>query len=588
MPFHSMRAFISALEKKGELHRVSVPVSPMLEITEIASRAITEDKPALLFENVEGSPFPVAINLLGSKRRVEIALGEPAEAIGERMLGIAENLLPPTAGMVWRNRRELFRLSNARPKYVRRAPFTQNRIMPPDLTYLPVLKCWPGDGGKFVTLPLVITHSPKNGKPNMGIYRMQVFDKDTTGMHMQIQKGGSFHQVQAERMNKGLPCAVAIGADPALTLSAISALPEDVNEIAFAGYLRGSRSRIHRLGESLIAPSEAEFILEGVIPTNSTHLEGPFGDHFGHYSEAALFPIFKIHRIWHRQNPIYAATVVGKPPMEDRFMGDATQMIAGPLIRLLKKEIRDIWAYYEAGFHNLLVAAIDQRYTREAIKTALGIMGEGQLSLTKVLILVDSDVKPRDFNEVMHAVCRNFRSERDFRLIARTSQDTLDFTGEAMHLGSKMIIDATRSEDQSSTDAAEVEGQSLFRSDLPESVEDFRVIGGRLLFVKTSSGGRRLVQDIVTDPNLRHLKIAAVLSSDVDIHNDIQLLWGLFTRFDCARDVIFTNACFKGISPEYSGVMGIDATWKKGYPKPLEMDPTIVKKVDLNWSRYWK
>ena len=562
---------MKALEKEGQLHRVTEQVDPELEVTEIATRAVREGRPALLFENVKGSSYPLAINLLASRKRIEIGLGRPPEEIGEELVKFAEDVNPPSLGALWRNRKTGFRLLKMRPKHVRRAP-VQQVVEEPDLNQMPVLKCWPEDGGRFITLPLVFSRDPATGSPNVGMYRMQVFNRTTTGMHMQIERGGGFHYFSAEQNNEPLEMAVALGGDPALILAAIMPLPEGMDEAAFSGIIRGSRTAMTRAKTvDIQIPANAEFVLEGTVRPGRRHLEGPFGDHFGHYSEAADFPVFEIRSVTRRQNAIYPATVVGKPPQEDRYMGDATQQILSPLARLMHREIKGMWAYYEAGFHNLLVVAVEARYAREPIKTALSLLGQGQLSLSKVIILVGPDVNPRDPSAVLQAIRRNFKAEDDFHLIARTAADTLDFTGEAQHEGSKMVLDATGR----GTGATDLSATALpvNLEKLAPGIDKHRLVGRTLLAIQTSGNGRQIVDRLVRNPLLADLKIIAAVSPDVDLNNDMELLWGIFTRFDCARDVTFSAAEFRGIEPIYHGVMGIDATWKQGYPKPLEMDP---------------
>ncbi len=267
----------------------------------------------------------------------------------------------------------------------------------------------------------------------------------TTGMHWQIQKGGGFHYFQAEKLGQPLELAVALGTDPALLMATIAALPENIDEAMFAGFLRGKRTEFTRgRSISIDVPAHAEFVLEGVVHPGERRLEGPFGDHFGHYSLAAEFPVYHLSAVTHKKNPVYPATVVGIPPMEDKFLGDATQQILGPLVKLIHSEITDMWAYYEAGFHNLLVVAVDQRYGKEAMKTALGLMGMSQLALTKCLMLVSEGVNIRNFDDVMKEVRDHFDPHLDFVMIPRVPLDTLDFTSYTMNLGSKMILDATR------------------------------------------------------------------------------------------------------------------------------------------------
>ena len=352
--YESLQDFVKILENNGELHRVSVEVDPILEITEIATRALKQEKPAILFEKVKGAKFPLLINHLASNRRIELALGTHPDELGERLISFMERALPPTPKMLFQESAMVKRFISSRPKHVTLAR-SQAVIERPNLSDLPILKTWPEDGGRFITLPQVFTYDPSSGKRNIGMYRMQVFDEKTTGMHWQIQKGGGFHYYIAEKMGKPLEVAVAIGTDPALLLATIAALPEGIDEAMFAGFLRGKPTEfVSARSINITVPANAEFILEGVVEPKKRRMEGPFGDHFGHYSHAAEFPIFNVQTMTRRKNPIFPATVVGIPPMEDKYLGDATQQILGPLAKLIHHEIKNVWAYYEAGFHNLL------------------------------------------------------------------------------------------------------------------------------------------------------------------------------------------------------------------------------------------
>jgi 4-hydroxy-3-polyprenylbenzoate decarboxylase len=419
---------------------------------------------------------------------------------------------------------------------------------------------------------------------------MHVFDGATTGMHWQIQKGGGFHYFQAEKLGKDMELAVALGCDPALLIATIAALPEGIDEAMFAGFLQNKRvDFVKAKSLSIAVPANAEFILEGVVPAKERRMEGPFGDHFGHYSNAAEFPVFHIKQITHRRDAIYPAIVVGKPPMEDKFLGDATQQILGPLAKLIHKEISSLWAYYEAGFHNLLVVSIEQRYQKEAIKAALGLMGTDQLSLTKCIVTVSSGVDVRDWNAVVREIKENFDPHFDFIMIPKVPLDTLDFTSYKMNLGSKMIVDASRKASR----PAEPNG---WRGDLNESrrivCEDSRVVecnlvDGTLLIVKVKTEGRPVVEKLVRDPRLTGISMIAAVSEDVEIMNKESYIWGIFTRFDCERDVIFTETGMIGVAPIYKGIMGIDATWKPGYPAALSTPDEIVKRVDEKWGKIW-
>ena len=590
MAYTDLQDFMRELRRRDLLRVVEVEVDPELEVTEIATRAVREEGPALLFTNIKGARYPLAINLLATMERIEIGLGRHPEQIGEELLALLERINPPTPASLWQNRSGIFNLMNVRPRGALRVPAQRVVDAAPNLADLPVIKCWPGDGGRFITLPLVRSRDPGTGAHNMGIYRMQVYDERTTGMHMQLQKGGAFHLRESESRGDELEMAVALGGDPALILSAVVPLPEGMDEAGFAGVMRGKRTPMARARTvDVRVPANAEFIIEGVLKSGERRLEGPFGDHFGHYSEANEFPVFHVKAITRKRKPIYPATVVGIPPQEDRYMGDAAQLATKPLMRLMRKEVRDLWSYYESGFHNLLVVSVEGRYGREQIKTALGILGEGQLSLTKCLVLVSSDVDPSDPCAVASAVSANFKPEFDYRLIHATAQDTLDFTGDAFQRGSKMVIDATgygHAPDRQTDNALQVDPRSI-----SDDVIDHRIVKGRIVAVKLRrecNDPKAVLAQLVKHPGLASAKIVVAVSDDIDIHDSVSLIWGIFTRFDCANDTMFANQRFAGLVPVYEGVMGIDATWKRGYPEPLRMDPDIVRRVDDRWQQYWK
>ena len=590
--FRTIGDFALYLESVGELHRVHEEVDPYLEITEIARRAIRERRPALLFETVKGSPYPVLVNALASDLRCELALQRHPEQLGEELIAFLGDLLPPRPASVLKHRKLARRFLSAPVARVRTG-LARQVVEQPNLDMLPILTCWPDDGGRFITLPQVVTYDPQTHKRNMGMYRMHVFDAATTGMHWQIQKGGGFHYVQAEKLGQPLELAVAIGTDPALLMATIAALPENIDEAMFAGFLRRKRTEFTRGATiSIDVPAHAEFVLEGVVRPGERRMEGPFGDHFGHYSHAAEYPVYHLTAVTRKRNPVYPATVVGIPPMEDKFLGDATQLVLGPLARLIHSEITSMWAYYEAGFHNLLVVAVDQRYGKEAMKTALGLMGMSQLALTKSLVLVSEGVNVRNFDEVMKEVRDHFDPHHDFVLIPKVPLDTLDFTSYTMNLGSKMILDATR---KIRPDVVIDRRQHLPSPDALRAVKeadsaivDVRFVHDTLLLVKVREGGRRIVEKLVLHPALTGVAMIAAVSEDVDIQDRENYIWGVFTRFDCERDITFTRQGLIGISPVYSGVMGLDATWKPGYPKALTMTEDVRRRVDERWERMWR
>ncbi|MBK8126924.1 MAG: menaquinone biosynthesis decarboxylase [Elusimicrobia bacterium] len=578
-------AQLRLLEENGELRRIRREVDPRLEITEITVRVVKEGGPALLFENVKGSPYPVAINLFGTARRVELALGRSPQAIGERLAAAAEDLMPPRPAALWKHRGLFWDAAHMPPRFVRNGPVNQVTEVP-NLDPWPILTCWPEDGGRFFTLPLVITQSPR-GRRNVGMYRLHVYDEKTTGMHMQIERGGGAHYAEWMALDKPMPVAVALGGDPATVLGSVLPLPEDMDEIAFAGFLRGRRVPLVRLSNGVAAPADAEFILEGHIPPRERRTEGPFGDHFGHYSHAAPYPVFHIDKVHRRRNPIYPATVVGKPPQEDKYMGNAVQEMLLPLLKFMRPELVDLWAYQEAGFHNFAVAAVKQRYAKEAVKTALGLMGQGQMSLTKCVVLVDPDVKVRDFTAVLDALREHFDPSEDFILIPGTAQDTLDFTSFKMNLGSKMILDATRKNRAVPRPTAGFpprgtgapgDGAPLTHATAWRNLRDvFLVVRSD---TKDPVQNRALAENLARRPSLGGFKFIAVVSDDVPLDDEELLIWGIFTRFDAARDIrparVETDGAWTRVVPP----LAIDASWKPGYPAPLVMDPAVVALVN--------
>ena len=587
MRIYSLQDFIKYLDLNGELIRIKAEVDARLEVTEISIRALKEGMPALLFENVKGAKFPLAMNVLASDKRIELALGKHPDQLGEELITFMEDAMPPGPKVFFKHAGITKRIFSTLPKKTCR-PTSQEVVTNPDLNDIPVITSWPEDGGPFITLPQIFTYDPHDGKRNVGMYRMQIFDGQTTGMHWQIQKGGGFHYYQARKMGSEFEIAVALGTDPALLLATVAALPEGIDEVMFSGFLRGKRTRMVKgKSVSIKVPADAEFILEGTVHLTELRMEGPFGDHFGHYSHASKFPVFHINKVTHRKNPIYPATVVGRPPMEDKYLGNATQQVLGPLIRLIHPEICNLWAYYEAGFHNLLVVSVEERYQKEAMKTALSIMGEGQLSLTKCIVTVSENVNPRDFNAVLTAIRENFDPTYDFIMIPKVPLDTLDFTSYKMNLGSKMIMDATRSKNADKEKASKSEIDRLIKT-IDNRISDWNLLGETLLVVSVQDNGRDVVNKLTKSEELVGPKIIAVVSPDVDIRNQEQTIWGIFTRFDAERDIMFAEEKLIGISPLFKGKMGIDATWKKGYPAPLVMSDEIVKKVDERWDSYWK
>lgn len=579
-PPTNLRAFLALLRERGELVEIDAAVDPRLEMTEIACRLARSAGPAILFRNPVGSSMPVLLNLLGTPDRMRLLLGRAPSEIAGDLERFLHDAMPPSPRALWSHRSLLLRATNVRLAERTSAPW-RAQSGPGRLSELPALHCWPEDGGRFITWPLVITRHPERGDDNLGLYRMQIFSDDETGMHWQIGKGGAFHHAAAERLGRDLPCAVVIGADPLLLFAGMMPLPEGISELAFAGFLRGTPTRIVRSADGLPLPVEAEIVLEGVVPAGMRRLEGPFGDHFGHYSAAADFPVFRIRRQWQRAGAISVAAVVGKPPQEDMVLGNAVQDLFLPLLKLTRPEVRDAWAHYETGFHALLTVSMRPRYEKESLKTAFSLLGEGQVALTKVCIVVREDVDCRDAVAVLREIARRFDPRRDALVLPNTSADTLDFSGPRMNHGSKMIVDLT---------GPPIERGPL--DTLPDlasrygDVERQRMIADSVLLVRVRDGrpGRALLEELLRDPSLAQVPWIVIVSHDVDLDDRVDWLWGWFTRFDPASDVIFARTSLRGAVPVHEGSMGIDATWKPGYPRPLEMPADVVKRIDERWE----
>ena len=447
MAYRDLNEFISDLEKKGELLHIKQPVSPYLEITEITDRVCKEHGPALLFENVRGYNIPVLTNAFGSYRRMCLALGvNRLEEIGEEIDHFFQAEAPDSLIKKLKLIPKLKRLSNVFPKLVKKAPCQEVVLMDKDvdLGKFPILHCWPKDGGPFITLPLVFTKHPITGVRNVGMYRLQVYDKNTTGMHWHPHKGGAQHYRVSERLGKRLEVAVAIGPDPATTYAATAPLPEDMDEILFSGFIRNEPVEMVRcITIDHEVPAHSQIILEGYVEPYERRLEGPFGDHTGYYSLPDEYPVFHITCITHRKDLIYPATIVGRPPMEDCYMAKATERIFLPLIKKQLPEIIDINLPIEGVFHNLALVSIDKRYPGHAKKVMHALWGLGQMMFTKIIIVFDKEVDVQNISEALWRLGNNIDPKRDI-VFSEGPVDALDHAAPQPLFGSKMGIDATR------------------------------------------------------------------------------------------------------------------------------------------------
>lgn len=447
MVFNDLKKFIAHLEKKGELIRIREEVSADLEITEITDRVSKRYGKALLFERVKGHTTPVLMNAFGSVQRVAWALGaEDVEAIGKLFAGLLDVQVP--AG--WMDKLKLLpklnRFLAMSPKMVKNPPCQQvvYREEELSLTRIPILLCWPDDGGRFITLPTVFTRHPVTGKRNVGMYRMHVYDDRTTGMHWHTHKVGAEHYRQAERLKRRLEVAVAIGPDPVVTYAATAPLPPDIDEIQVSGFLQNAPIEMAKcLTIDQEVPANSQFVLEGYVDPGERRIEGPFGDHTGYYSPADSYPVFHLTCITHQKDPVYPATIVGKPPMEDCYLAKATERIFLPLIQAQLPEVVDLNLPMEGVFHNLALVSIQKSYPGQAKKVMSSLWGMGQMMFTKIIIVFEGDVNVHNLSDVLWRLGNDIDPRRDV-IFFEGPVDALDHSASSAHIGSKMGIDATR------------------------------------------------------------------------------------------------------------------------------------------------
>lgn len=454
MAFTNLSEFIALLEKRGHLKRITTRVSPELEITEITdrvSKGSLDKNVALLFENVEDSDFPVLINSLGHPQRMAWALGvDDLEELNHRLAAMIDLKLPQGLGPMLARANDLLnalRSVGLRPNIVKKAPVQEEIYTGDDvkLEKLPILKCWPQDGGRYITLPTVISRDPVTNTRNVGMYRLQVRDRRTLGMHWQIHKGGAEHaRIAQETGVEGIPVAVGLGGDPAVMWCGSAPLPPGIDEFLLAGWLRGKPVELVRcVTQPIEAPANAEFVIEGYVDPNERAPEGPFGDHTGYYTPVDNYPVLHVTAVTHRHRPIYPTTVVGIPPMEDYWMGKATERLFLPLMRLFMGEIIDVNMPPEGIFHNLVLISIKKRFPGHARKIINGLWGLGLMMLSKCIVVFDADVDVQNVSQAMFHALNNVDWARDL-IVQEGPTDALDHASYRFALGGKIGIDATR------------------------------------------------------------------------------------------------------------------------------------------------
>jgi 4-hydroxy-3-polyprenylbenzoate decarboxylase len=443
--FTDLREFVARLETLGRLRRVDVPVSWDLEITEIVdrvSKASGEANVALLFGRVEGAGMPVLVNAFGSEQRIALALGvDRLDELGERVAKLLDARMPGSFRERLRKLGTLIDVARAAPRRVDTAPCQEVvETAAPSLAEFPILRCWPGDGGRYITLPAVFTRDPVTGGRNVGMYRLQVFDDRTLGMHWQTHKGGAEHE---HRATSRMPVAIALGGDPALIYAASAPLPPGIDEVVFAGWIRGGGIDLVRCRTNdLEVPAQAEIVLEGWVDPRERRLEGPFGDHTGYYSLAREYPVFHLTAVTRRARPIYPTTIVGRPPQEDYWLGKATERLFLPIMRLMLPEIVDVNMPAEGVFHNLVIVSIRKRYPGQARKVMHALWGMGLMMLAKTIVVVSEHVNVHDLSEVAWRATGNIDPRRDL-VVIEGPMDDLDHAALRHRFGGKLGVDAT-------------------------------------------------------------------------------------------------------------------------------------------------
>ena len=602
MKYPSLIEFIERLEIDGELLRINESVSPILEIAEITDRV--SKKPgggkALLFENVEGSSMPVLINAFGSTKRMNLALGvHNIEDIAKRIESYIK-IPPPTT---------LLEKAKLLPMLLQAAQFPAKLVQPAhppcqevvhlnddiDLGTIPILQCWPQDAGRFITFPIVINRSVDKKIRNVGLYRMQVYDKKTTGMHWHIHKDGAHFFHEYRKQNKVMEVAVALGADPASCYSASAPLPYGIDEFLLAGFIRKASVPLVKCKTvDLEVPANAEIVLEGYIDPAEMRLEGPFGDHTGYYSQDGDYPIFHITAITHRKNPVYLTTIVGKPPQEDFYLGRATERIFLPLLRTQLPEIVDMDMPVEGIFHNCVIASLDKHYPMQSRRLMNAFWGLGQMSFVKTIVTVDAEVNVHDYKEVAKLLLNKVDFTTDL-FFSEGVLDVLNHASDQRLHGSKLGIDLS----------TKIEGEPGYKKEAPVSansselpsaekvmaifkeVQNCKVLELQakrsiLLVALNKTGphqGKQFIQSFLDHAEFSAIEIIIVLEGHVDIENISTVMWKFFNNLDPKRDFYFD-----------AGRLGIDVTQKfpeEGYqqswPEEIEMTAEIKTQVDKKW-----
>ncbi len=578
-----LKSYLNTLRREGELHVIEEMIDPHLELAEVQRRVVAQQGPALLFTRVARTDFPVVTNLFGTPRRIELAFGEEPTRFFRRLAKAAEMLMPPTAAKLW-SFRDLARTAiRAGTRSCASGPAVERVMRPARLKALPQIQCWPDDGGPFLTLPLVYTEHPETGKGNLGMYRIQLYENELAGMHFQIHRGIGFHFHEAERQGRALPVNLFLGGPPALIMSAIAPLPENVPELVLASLLQDGRLSVIR--DPAVSPlpviAEADFTLVGSVPPFKRHLEGPFGDHYGYYSLAHDYPVFEVDRIYHRTDAIFPATVVGRPPQEDHFIGEYLQDLFSPIFPLIMNGVVAVWAYDEAGVHPLASAVVRERYWKEAFMAAQRILGEGQLSLTKVLLVTDANLPLKNFRPLLVHILERADFATDLFVFSNISQDTLDYSSRKMNEGSKAILMGLGDKRYNlvSAPCAELSNPAFRRQ---------KVYAPGVLVVEGPewSENDSAVACLLREEAVGQFRLVILVDDAADcVRDDASFLWTVFTRFEPAADIYARETRLRRYHVSLSAPILLDCRMKPWFPPLVEPLPETVARVDALWPR---
>lgn len=566
MSYKDLNDFIKQLEKKGELIRVKVPVSPLLEITEIVDRVSKQHGKALLFENVEGSPYPVLINAFGSYERMSLSLSANSlDEIGNDVQKYLNLDTYTSIGSLVKFLPKLTRLLSCfpihKPFTIKKAPCQQVIERKPDLSTLPVLQCWPLDGGRFFTLPLVFTKYPNSKNQNVGMYRMQILDKQTTAMHWHKHKDGAGLYEAYHSLGEKMPVSVALGSSPAVVYSATAPLPPKLDEMMLAGFLnKRSISMVKSITNDIYIPADSQFVIEGYVDTEEDLVwEGPFGDHTGYYSLADWYPKFHVTCITHKKHPIYPATVVGKPPMEDCYMAKATERIFLPILKFQMPQIVNINLPLEGVFHNCAIISVREDYKGAARTVMNFIWGMGQMRYTKMLITINEKINPYHMEEVMEEILKKVDFKEDL-VISKGPLDALDHSSNEAYYGTRIGIDATGSIKEEKNGIL----QTLYITSIHK---------------KQPFDGKKAANELL---HIRMEKILIIVDDYVNTEDKKEVLWRVFNNIDGVRDFIIEDNRLAIDGTKKQKEEGLKRPW----PEDIVMTEEIKNLVDKRWKEY--